>query len=400
MTTRLKARIMASSTLLVVSTILLVSELAHSGRPAIAIRPVPHDSAMWRDARWVAPFVEYTEVRGHGARSTSVRWYSAAGTVLVESDTLETSQWPFGFYFTSRSGGRLTFHGMYNNWHLPAPSAETYGIASRDGRVFVQFVRNGRSAVGLTVFRKGSLVTELGAFPRMRLAAQQLGDDGSIAGLFSTISDDNLQRVIVTDSNGAITMDFVAAQCRSVHPAPNGSGALLWQVDGTLLYKPLNGEAQLMTLDPSLALASWFVVWTPGATKVLLGSEIHRTHVMLDCEQGRALWQSDVSSPWGINREWVAPYGGYVFQSGLAPAADDSTSNERVIRALDVVTGETVASWRSTPSREYTGWQDIGKLMTRDGRLYYLTDDAFSELKPEHVADAGHGCCGWEPPAR
>jgi hypothetical protein len=126
---------------------------------------------------------------------------------------------------------------------------------------------------------------------------------------------------------------------------------------------------------------------------VLLGNETRHSHVLLDCERGRILWQAEAPPPDALSVWSVQPFGGYVFQSGLevTTGGPESRSSVRVIRALDIVSGRQVATWRATEAGFFT-WEDIGRLMIRDGHLYYLTEHAFSELHPGDFSGLG-----WQP---
>jgi len=57
----------------------------------------------------------------------------------------------------------------------------------------------------------------------------------------------------------------------------------------------------------------------------------------------------------------------------------------RVVHALDILTGDVRATWISSPPKRYT-WNDIGKLMVRGERLYFVTDEGFSEVSPGDIA--------------
>ncbi|HMB70056.1 MAG TPA: hypothetical protein VKU85_12125, partial [bacterium] len=64
--------------------------------------------------------------------------------------------------------------------------------------------------------------------------------------------------------------------------------------------------------------------------------------------------------------------------------------------ALELATGKRVARWRSTPYPGFDEWQDVGRLMRRDDRVYFVTDEAFSEICVEDIERAGEGCCVWD----
>ena len=139
-------------------------------------------------------------------------------------------------------------------------------------------------------------------------------------------------------------------------------------------------------LSPPLQLAPWFAHWLPGSKRVLLGNERDSLHVLFDLEERRVVWQA--KAPAHLNPLYAVPFGEYVFQSGLeaAPTPEEPQGSVRVINALDILTGRVRARWTSSPPRPYT-WQDMGKLMLRGERLYYVTDEAFTEISPGDVKD-------------
>jgi hypothetical protein len=375
--------------------------LAVAPMPATSVPPspmekrVPMGGAVLRtDSRWVAPFVEYTEVRGDRWESHKVRWFSEKGEVLAETDSLAANEFSFDYYFTSGPSSHLMFHGMYNDWQLPAPSAEYYGVASTDGRVFLIFTRNETSSVqpatgpatGATVYARGKLGAKLGPFPGMTLTSAPMGADGSVAALFSTTANPEQGRVLVTDANARITMTLSTTGTEVAYAAPDGRGALLTQMDGTVLYAHANDSFRRVSMGRGLPPHAQAMQWVPGSGQVFIaGTETHEL-ILLDCDKGSAVWRAP-----SLGTYHVVAFDRYVFETGIASASDDATLRVGAINAIDIKTGNLVATWRSNvPAR------GIGKLMMRDHRLYYVTDDIFGEIQPEQVAKGESSCCGWQ----
>jgi hypothetical protein len=344
------------------------------------------------ETRWVAPFVQYTEVHGSKWESHKVRWFSERGEVLAETDSLFSNRFPFGGYFVSGPWSHLTFHGMYNNWELPAPSAEYDGEASGDGRVFFIWVRDVPTgpAIGAEVYVRGKIGAKLGPLPGMTLAGAPMGTDGSVAALFSMNASPEQGRVLVTDANGQLTVTFSTTGTELAYAAPDGRGALLGQTDGTLLYVAANDSNRRNPMDHDLQPHAQAMQWVPESALVFLAGSKTRELILLDCDRGRVVWRAP-----SLGTYHVVAFDRYVFETGLAPASGDSTLSIRAINALDIKTGNLVATWRSTPPRSYT-FRDIGKLMMRDHHLYYVTDEVFSEIRPEQVVEGESCCTGWK----
>jgi len=366
---------------------------ATGGPPPPMEKRVPMGGAVLRtDTRWVAPFVEYTEVRGDRWESHKVRWFSEKGDVLAETDSLFSNRSPFGGYFVSGPWSHLTFHGMYNNWELPAASAEYGGEASRDGRVFLVWVHDVPTgpAIGANVYVGGKLGAKLGPFPGMTLASAPMGTDGSVAALFSMNASPEQGRVLVTDASGRLTVTFSTTGTELAYAAPDGRGALLSQADGTLLYVPAKDSTRRVSMARDLPRHAQAMQWVPESTFVFLADSKARRLTLLDCDRGRVVWRAP-----SLGTYHVVAFDRYVFETGLAPALGDPTLSVRAINALDIKTGNLVATWRSTPPASYT-FRDIGKLVVRDHHLYYVTDEIFGEIRPEQVTEGESSCCGWE----
>jgi hypothetical protein len=371
---------------------------AYAGEPPPVDRPVPSAGKVALDSRWVAPFVEYTAIRGDRWQESGARCFSTDGTLLVEMDGLMSVPPRFGHYFTSLSHGKLRFHGMYGDWLLDNPGAETYGVASTDGRVFIQFVREHRSAVGIAVYVTGKRTVQIGPFEGMHLEYHAIGFDGSVAALFSTGKGTDSSLVVLSDEKGKIRLhESMPGTVTGVKPAPSGRGVLVWYADSGLEYISDSGTTRSIEIDPALSISTWFAVWIPESSKVILGSQERLAHVLVDCELGQVMWAVGFPGPNVLLPERVAAFGDYVFQCGLERDQDTRSWGVRVIRALDLKTGRRVATWRSTPSPSFVPGTAVGQLMERSDHLYYLTDNAFSELRTEDVANAGEGCCEWEP---
>ena len=368
---------------------------------------VPMGGAVLRtDTRWVAPFVEYTEVRGDRWESHKVRWFSEKGEVLAEVDRCAPSTSFFDYYFVSDRPGGVTFHGMYNDWKIPSSGAGRHGVASADGRIFVTFVRDfphdeprpipptPGPALGANVHLQGKLAVKLGPFRGMTLANApvEVGADGSVAALFSTTASPERGRVLVTDTNGRITMTFSTRDTELVQAAPDGRGALLWQANGALFYAPANDTTRRVSMDSDLPPHAQAMGWVPESALVLIAGSDTRQVVLLDCDRGRVVWRAT-----SLGSYHVVAFDRYVFETGLAPASDvDPALMVRAINVLDIKTGNLVATWRSTTTARYTQ-RDIGRLMIRDHRLYYVTDEIFGEILPEQVAKGEScACTGWE----
>ncbi len=345
------------------------------------------------ETRWVAPFVEYTEVHGKRWESHKVRWFSDSGKVLAETDSLFSNRgFPFCGYFVSGPWSGLAFHGMYNDWELSAPGADNDGEASRDGRVFLIWVRGGPTgqAIGANVYAAGKHGAKLGPFAGKTLTTAQLGDDGSVAALFSTAASPERGRVLVTNANARITMTLSTTGTESAYAAPDGRGVLLGQTDGTMFYVAADDSARRIQMDRELPPHAQAMQWAPGSALVFLAGSKTRQLILLDCDRGRVVWRAP-----SLGTYHVVAFDRYVFETGLAPALGDSTLSVRAINVLDIKTGNLVATWRSTPPARYT-FRDIGRLMVRDHHLYYVTDEIFGEIRPEQVVEGESCCTGWE----
>jgi len=355
--------------------------------------------------RWVAPFVECTEVRGdQGQESHRVRWFSERGEVLTEIDPLGANTSSFEYYFISGSPGSPTFHGLYNDWELRSPGSEHYGVASTDGRVLVIAVRDfppeeprpiprtDQPALSANVYVQGKLAAKLGPFPNMALGSAPLGmgADGSVAALFLMTASPEQGRLVVTNANGQITLTCSTRDTELVQAAPDGRGALLWQTNGTLFYVPANDTSRRVLMDDDLPPHAQAMEWVPESALALIAASSTHQVVLLDCDRGRVVWRAP-----SLGSYHVVAFDRYVFETGLVPASDDdSTLKVRAINALDIETGDLVATWRSTEAARYTQ-RDIGRLMIRDDRLYYVTDEIFGEILPELVTKGDSACCGW-----
>lgn len=386
---------------LAMAFVLLGAARSSAGPPPVVRGSVPlNETGGSIEAEWVAPFVQYVESRGRGWSTTQVRWYSTSGDLLAQTDTLRSSASRLDRYFVSGSKDHRAYHGMYNDWHLPAPSSEQIAIASSDGRVFVQFLRRGDVATGVSVYVEGRHATDLGPLPGMKLASHSVGFDGAVGVVLAAEDGTRPPWVLTTNVTGKPRMSRQVPGALRLHVAPGGTGGLVWREDGGLAFLTDHGELVEVPVDPKWQLSRWLAIWHPDRPEVVLGSETLLRHALVDCSTGEVRWIVDVPAP-HLGREGVQPFGEYVFQSGLdtTPSAEGQAGGRRVIRALDIGTGRLVAQWRSGRSPAYSGWQECGALMMRDGRLYYVAKDAFSEIRTADVEMAGEGCCPWQLPS-
>jgi hypothetical protein len=364
------------------ATVLSVALVAEGGEPPdIDAWLLPGRAAGTIQSRWVAPYVQETQVRVGDGWVTNVRWFRPDGSVRKETRGKGGAE--------SAEGGVV--HGIRDTWSVQLPqlplSADSTILRGEDDSTFVHSWVEGES-IRANVYKEGKLISSVGPYPRFRPGGFVLGEDGSMAVLTLKERASTSVRVVVLASEGNPSFEAdVGGDARILSVAPCGLGVVLQgngerYVENEFTWISKKGTSRTLKIEPN----PWICRWVPGTTRAIViyglaGWRENSRFRLLDWESGKTIW--DVADPAEHicdRMEGVAIEGDLVLLAGIEDIAHTWC---RTAQALDLGTGSLVARWSGG------GFEEPGlpapRFMRLDGKLWLVADDAFAPFPVEDV---------------
>jgi hypothetical protein len=349
-----------------------------AARPPLAPVTLPGQGLGETTGQWIFPYVrvvydgfclEGEECGGCCLHwNTAVRWFDEGGGVQRDISGKRVCLGN-GFVREDTSGGSV-IHGIASDWHLELGELhETDGIVGNYRSATCAHQRTVSDSVfRIDVYSSGERSASLGPFMRTKASRTRLGPDGSFS-VFVGTPDPTARELVVADAGGRETLR-VRCGLRADRPrvAPQGRGVLIRKKNHTSYYTADGTETRL-----DLWIDTRLLTWVPESdTALFLVFPSNPTQLaLLDCRSGAEGWTIDCES---VREDGVQILGSRVFLSRLR-------DGRRAIDVLDLGTGSLLAQWES----DLDDYQTPGKIHVHSGRLYFVTDEAFSEVSPEYM---------------
>ena len=361
-------------------------------------RDMPGDVKGEVKARWVAPYVSVTTRSVGAGRLTAVQWLASDGRTRREAAGSSLTVQP-GFVYATGEGDAGTIHAVNADWTIALPKKDGpagYVTATEDSRTFVHQFHPTDGEIAADVYVGGKLAGTIGPFLQYEGQGVHLGADGSLALLAWKSGAKDAAQVVVAGPDG---WERFRADCdgpvMNPVPAPGGSAVLVQPNTGgdarnTFTLYDATGRMASLGVGANAA----FMTWLPGTTTAVMQTSIgydYRWH-LIDWQTGKRLW--DVPNPNPAPVTWasvsVVPADDYLLIGGLEYLASGGDKDPvRSLYALDVKTGQTVARWLPSPPSGRAS--DAGRFLWLDGRLFLVTDEAFSEINLKDIAARRNG---------
>ncbi|MHC4201200.1 MAG: hypothetical protein ACYSU0_14515 [Planctomycetota bacterium] len=367
---------------------------------AFASRPPPPPITMPGDvrgrlySRWLAPYVQTTEMWIGRASRRSVLWFSPEGKLLREASGRGIYVQP-GFV-SVREKGVTTIHAVNGRWKFVLPRKEAPPgfvggciTATADSRVFIRQFHPRRGLIGVDVYVSGELASTIGPLPSYKCAGVGLAPDGSSAFLSCETAAGKTVQVVVAGPDGK---ERFRPRCEgtiiSPEPAPGGKGVLLQSDAGgdkqnVFTFYDRSGKVRSLKVEHNPHLMGWI----PGTCRALFVTSVGHggRFRLVDWTTGRTLWH--VPNPCTGNigalesvvvetdRILIAGHDLIQWGTGKEPV--------RTVCAVDPSDGHTVARWHPSPMRPD---HEYGRLLKLGERVYLMTAREFSEIDKADIA--------------
>jgi hypothetical protein len=300
--------------------------------------------------------------------------------------------------------GQRVAYGVVEPWKCVLPQrGDSEGhldvgpdLATADSRTFIEPFNPEEGKIAVDVYVHGVLANTLGPFVQHRLSGTfgvRMNEDGSTAMLIWKDATKTTPQIVCADSNGRIKF---RVECEDSDlnpiPAPDGVGALL---DETCYTR----EGEGRTVKGGSASA-----WVPGTLKSLNEAFVggKEGYQLIDWDLGKVIWEipfprdgrvlaTTVTARLVIFAvaEWNKHGGIRGFDLGVADGREEII---RAFYAFRTEDGRLVSRWQPHGPRRYSGW-DNERFMQVGKKLYFLTEDQFTELSEDDILS---GKNGWE----
>jgi len=374
---------------------------------------------------WVAPYVLTTRAWNFaqdGSVSTpftTMTWFSEDGRILQKQDGFLS----LGYLSTSNEKNYI-YYGLNHRWKIVIPKSKSnIGVPSRsesmeflnsspDSHVFVDQVPVGKRQTSLHIYIDGKLSTKAGPFPiteDVTDGTAVIANEGSIAMLTrSSLAEKAETQVVVFGPDGKQRFRVqTEPEVYDPEPAPDGNGVLIRDYipveDGERLYW-YTAKGKKLTLVNKYELE--FLAWAPKSHTALFSTSVgdEFRYRLINLDSGATRWEIPAPNQgrvcdviltvdlalFAVTGKFDMGSKGSWYGDNYAMKRD---GHDYIIEfhAVDLLTGKVIASWRALcPQRFCLHHQ--GTFQKLGERLYYVTDEAFSEV---NIGDIRAGRNGW-----
>lgn len=356
------------------AAVLSVALVAEGGEPPdLDTWLLPGRAAGTIQSRWVAPYVQETQVRVGDGWATDVRWFHPDGSILRETHGKSGA--------TDAEAGVV--RGIRDTWavRLRGPWQDSTILRGEDDSTLVHYW-NDADAIRSDIYKDGILVRSVGPYPRFQGKGFVLGEDGSMAVLTLKEPGSTSVRVVVFAPEGEPSFEAEAGgDAWIVSVAPGGLGVVLRgnakpYVENELTWLSKKGTSRTLKIEPNPEM----LAWVPGTTREIVTYGLAGTNPrfrLVDWESGTALW--DVADP---AQQTCSRLGGVAIEGDLILLAGIEDGC-RTAQALELGTGSLVARWSGGSFGE--PGLPAPRFMRLDGKLWLVADDAFAVFPVEDV---------------
>jgi len=364
---------------------------------------------------WVAPYVNFTSMAAGGHAIRTITWFSEDGSTNIDGGT-KTQAVAFvqhGIALAAENGQTVAF-GLCEPWKVALPkkpddshmwAAPDSMAATPDSRTFIRPFTPAEGQIAVDVYVHGVLANTLGPFARHAPQETTMNDDGSIAmviwkdAAWKDTGERALQ-VVCADRNGSIRFRVDCEETDSrIFPAPDGVGVVLEEARNGPHFTCYTREGKGRTVD----LSGDCVGWVPGTLRSLFTATLEGKkggYQLVDWDSGKVLWE--IPCPGGVHAMAMTITPRLVIfvvaeqENGFArgdPRWTSPKGGERLIRAFYAVRvedGRLVARAQDDNPADFSA-RERPRLMQVRKKIYFLTTEAFSEIKEEDILAGKNG---------
>ena len=369
--------------------------------PAPPPRYVPGSHLGEVRTRWLGPYVSVTEVHvgiyesSEGTISTTVRWFYTHGKVIRELSGPNVNA--HGGYVAVYEQGMTTIHGVCEDWRFVLPrkaGVSGHITATSDSHTFVHQYDPQPGQLMVDIYKSGELVATVGPFLDYKGHDFRLAEDGSMALPCWHTPEKRTAQTVVLGPDGVVRFQVVCGEAEDVsRPAHDGHGVLVkYRGDIFTFYDGI-------IISPGLVIGPnpHFMGWLPRTTKALFSTSVgHESrYQVIDWPAAKVLWDIPDPNPKRYHSSpAIAWAGDYVLFSSLEfMKLGEREGPVRTIYAVDVNTGEVVAQWLPKPLCHF--YLSAGGFRELGDKLYYIADEAFTQINPDDIAARVNG---WRDP--
>jgi len=350
---------------------------------------------------WIAPYVRVSTIFGR----KTVTWFAKDGNIQRQTEARGVQ--PGFIDATNRENGGETVWGVNEDWKITLPQRAGepgYTTSTPDSRVFVEEFHPEHGLIALNIYLHGKLTTTVGPFPQYKADQVQLSDDGSASLTIWKDETRTTAQIIGLDANGVVRFrvdcdDLVINK----GVAPDGSGALLSSSSGlnefTFMWYTGQGKLHSFEITPN----PYLVGWIPGTHSSLFATSVGDRsphYQLIDWDKSERQWEIPAPGTGqmlavGVTPELLLFEEAELYKPGSWRGADwvfrsDGKAWVRTFYAVSVQDGRLVARWQSQdPRRLMDGDRD--RFLWMNGRLFYITDNEFTELNLDDIASQRNG---------
>ena len=383
----------------IVRTIVVLAIALAPGRalapPPLMVPSAPGPELARNESYWLAPYTLYTILEIGTFRESRVQWFTPDGTLEHEIHNAYVSN-P-GFVGRSDDRGWTYTSVMNPRWEVfqPVRSGAEAGPSgwmgwSGDGRVFVRSNRVDESydewpriPTTIEMFVEGKQKT-LGPYPG---APRAICLDASGALVVHFLDG----RLVLADRSGRESFQTtVPVSPGELLLGCNDYGVLMTDMDDTRPIEYYGVEGTRSTFaNPGGYPRLWI-----GRDRVLFDTTANSL-VLVDCAKGREIWTSPGAGERVISGSQAYAVAAPYLVTAAVELGRASQSNWPVVRlrALELKTGELVASWggdRAHGSRP--------RFFDRDGKVLFLDGSRLSKVDPDDIRESRQGWVSSRPP--
>jgi hypothetical protein len=369
-----------------------VAQSALAGMPAIY--RYPGEGSASTSTRWLAPFVQVTEIVwgdpccGDGHAENVVRWYDPNGQEIFALSNVQEAREDYVV------AGNLLY-GTAHRWKHTLESREGWDstlLVTRDSRFMLREFELDRKKFEVQLFDRGRLVGQYGAFERSWKGTQHyFAEDGHL--VLSRATDDPSETVLMAIlPNGAVS--FETTVHGSFHVlAFNGTTLLVEDLkqikEARRFNRRIRSFAAQGETSSFMIPGHSFCCWIPGSSRAVFRAFGCGKYLMVvDCFTGGVEW---------IRREetrvcgW-SPATLVVSNLLLISSLEDSRPQDLpilTIRAFDVDMGTLVGRWHEGTRGETMSV--YSRFVKSDEEIYWITPSEFSKISVDDIRNHRYG---------
>ncbi len=380
---------------LIVALVVIGCARGATAGPPEVMRDMPGTVAGRVKTWWLDPLVSVTTRSIGPDRWTAIDWFDGTGKLsrnLAGYNVYAQSGFVYRF-----GGGKTTVFGIQGDWQVELPEKSgPAGYLTGTDKTFIDEFHPNEEQIAVDIYISGKLVNTIGPFAQHTGEDVRVGDDGSAALLTWISPEKKVTQVVSIDADGKSRFQVEADPLlMAPSPAPNGDGVLARLNTGgedrnRFLFYQASGKKSSQIVEPNGELATWL----PGSTVALMQTSVGYEYRwrLIDWATGRQVWEiGDVAMRRVANSgSPVVAAGHYLLFAALENSDDGKNTNPaRRVYAVDTANGQVIARWLPSPINQPAS--DVGRFRKTAGKLYFVTDDVFSQIELRDISARTNG---------